>query len=73
MTSADGAPLTGMAITGALRRAATDREDITLAFVETQAGEYRARLEGLGKGGWVLRGEAARGADRFELTGRLAW
>jgi nitrogen fixation protein FixH len=73
MRTKEGAPLRGMQITGALRRAVTDRSDIALTFVETQAGEYRAVVAGLERGGWVLKAQAERGGEPFEFTGRLAW
>jgi nitrogen fixation protein FixH len=73
MRSRNGAPLSGATLSGALRRAVTDRQDHGLTFVETMPGQYRADLPGLEAGGWLIRAEAARDGERFEFTGRLAW
>lgn len=69
---ADGSPVSGLDVEGALERPAHAGEDIALAFVEGAGGVYRASQAGVGAGAWDLKARATR-ADgaRFDLAKRL--
>ncbi|NWG45882.1 MAG: FixH family protein [Alphaproteobacteria bacterium] len=54
MSDAGGRPLEGLALSGELRRAATDTEDLPLAFTPEGAGRYSAELTGVGAGRWTM-------------------
>lgn len=66
-------PVTGLTITGRLRRPSTTQDDISLAFEETQPGRYEARAGDPADGGWILHGMATRGTERFEFEQRFTW
>jgi len=57
-----GAGVPGLAITGEIGRAATDRFDRKLAFVETGPGAYEADAAGLEPGWWTVDIEGRGGA-----------
>lgn len=72
MTSARETPVSGLAVTGLLRRPATDVEDRKLEFTSTGNGIYTAELTGIGEGQWDLEAVAQdEGGRRFEFGKRL--
>ena len=72
-TDKSGRPLSGLAVSGLLRRPATEDQNTALRFTETAPGEYRA-IAAVRPGAWDLdvtatgRNGARRTADR-----RLIW
>jgi nitrogen fixation protein FixH len=68
-----GRPLTGLAVTGLLRRPATEQDNVTLRFTEVSAGAYRA-IAPVTSGAWDLDLTAAnhRG-DQRTAERRLIW
>lgn len=65
-----GAPVQGLAMTGLLRRPATEAGELPLKFSETAAGSYFAPVRPAA-GGWDLKVTADKGA--FEAERRLTW
>ena len=64
-------PLTGMTVTGKLRRPTTDRQDQTLAFTSEGAGRYMAEAA-LAKGVWDVEITATGPAgETYRKTYRL--
>lgn len=68
-------PLAGLKVTGTLRRAVTDRQDMALAFTETGIGIYTAPAK-IASGLWDLeidasdpQGHSFRQIDRFVARG----
>jgi len=73
MVDAQQRPLSGLSITGALVRPATETGRIVLRFHETAPGHYEAVAKGL-TGAWDLTAQAGGGAKGgFELERRLTW
>ena len=66
----DSRPVRGLRIQGVLGRAATNRQDINLAFVETAPGRYEAQGPEMAGGSWLIALEA-RIADGTEPAYRL--
>jgi nitrogen fixation protein FixH len=65
------APLSGMTVTGMLRRPTTDRQDQALAFASEGAGLYMAEAA-LAKGVWDVEITAAgTGGETYRKTYRL--
>ena len=65
------APLTGMTVTGMLRRPTTDRQDQALAFASEGTGHYIAEAA-LAKGVWDIEITAAgAGGETYRKTYRL--
>jgi nitrogen fixation protein FixH len=58
-----GAPMAGLAISGEIGRAATDRYDRRLEFTQTGPGAYEADAEGLAPGWWTVDIEAKASAS----------
>lgn len=69
----DGRPLEGLALSGGLRRPATDEQDVTLAFERLGEGRYVAAAPGLPAGAWRLAVLAERGSERLEIGGEVTW
>lgn len=70
----DGAPVSGLSLTGVLRWPADERLDRALAFIPDGDGRYVARLDDLQPGHWRLRARA-EGADNaaLDFEAELAW
>lgn len=69
----DGHHLSGLNLTGALERPATEAGRQTLRFTEASPGVYTAAAQGLA-GAWDLTATAQDGdGARFDLTRRLVW
>jgi nitrogen fixation protein FixH len=66
----DSRPVRGLRIQGVLGRAATNRQDINVAFVETAPGRYEAQGPEMAAGSWLIALEA-RIAGGTEPTYRL--
>lgn len=73
MLDREGAPLTGLSLTGQLQRPATERGRRTVAFTETSPGRYVATVRSL-TGAWDAHVEARDPAgNRFDADRRLMW
>ena len=71
VNDADGAPLSGLFVTGILSRPASAIEDQPFAFKETSNGEYIASLSS-DAGVWDLEGKATNlHGDEFDFSSRL--
>ncbi|HEY2659923.1 MAG TPA: FixH family protein [Caulobacteraceae bacterium] len=72
-TDGSGRLLSGLNVTGAMHRPATERQDASLTFAETSPGLYRAVAQ-TGPGAWDVAVTAAdrRGAQRTAER-RLIW
>ncbi|MEM8771337.1 MAG: FixH family protein [Pseudomonadota bacterium] len=71
IVSADGAPLRGLNVDGALSRPASKAQDRSIVFVETGNGEYVASSPAA-SGVWILEGKAVNNRDDvFEFSSRL--
>lgn len=72
-TDRSGRPLSGLTVTGLLRRPATEQEDSSLRFTEIAPGAYRA-VAAVAPGAWDLDVTAAdsRG-DQRTAERRLIW
>lgn len=69
----EGRPLRGLAVSGRLERPATEAGRVTLTFVETAPGQYRAP-SGRIAGAWDLTAEArAPTGEPFLAERRLTW
>lgn len=67
-------PVTGLAITGALARPATQTGEREFEFFETAPGVYRAEIEDIDAGAWLFEASAAgRDGEVFRLRKRLEW
>jgi nitrogen fixation protein FixH len=74
MIDRSGAPLSGLALSGALKRTVTADQDNTLSFSHRGGGIYEAALPvDLGRGRWLLTARAEGGAVPFDLTAELTW
>lgn len=71
LRDAKGAPVTGLKVSGLLRRPATTSADRALAFRADAAGAYVAPAAGLAEGAWDMGVTAARGGDTFDVRARL--
>lgn len=72
-TDKDGHRLTGLAVTGLLRRPATEQDNVTLRFAEVAPGQYRA-VASVAPGAWDLDLTAANGRGDQRTAGRrLIW
>jgi nitrogen fixation protein FixH len=71
----DGSPVRGLRIEGVLGRAATNRYDVNLAFVETAPGQYEAQGPELPAGSWLISLEArpVEGAQPSYRLRRRLW
>jgi nitrogen fixation protein FixH len=71
----DSRPVTGLRLQGVLGRAATNRHDINLVFVETAPGQYEAQGPQLAAGSWliVLEARSAEGAQPTYRLRRRLW
>jgi nitrogen fixation protein FixH len=71
----DSGPVRGMRVQGVLGRAATNRHDINLAFVETAPGQYEAQGPELAAGSWLISLEArpVEGAQGTYRLRRRLW
>lgn len=68
-----GDPLTGLKVTGGLRRPATETGAVVLAFRETEPGRYAAPINGLA-GAWDLSTQVKGPAGgRLTAERRLTW
>lgn len=70
----DSRPVAGLRVQGVLGRAATNRHDINLAFVETVPGQYEAQGPKLAAGSWLIVLEARSGTGvqpTYRLRRRL--
>ncbi len=73
MRDRGGEPITGLTVTGALERPATETGRLVLAFRETRPGRYIA-MPGVLSGAWDLTLHAAgRKGERFTADRRLSW
>ncbi len=71
-TSASSAPISGLAVTGALVRPADDGDDHKLDFEQTGPGRYRAAIQDVAPGAWRLEAVALGAHDeKFALQKRL--
>jgi nitrogen fixation protein FixH len=70
LAARDSRPVGGLRVQGVLGRAATNRHDIDLAFVETAPGQYEAQGPELAAGSWLIALEA-RTAEGAQPTYRL--
>jgi len=69
----DGEPLSGLTLTGALERPATDAGRQALRFAEASPGVYTAAADGL-DGAWDLSATALdKDGASFDLKRRLVW
>ena len=69
----DGRPLTRLSVTGDIKRPATERQNVSLQFAETEPGLYRA-VASAAPGAWDLSVTAADGrGDRRTAERRLTW
>jgi nitrogen fixation protein FixH len=71
----DSRPVGGLRIRGVLGRAATNRHDVNLAFVETAPGQYEAQGPEIAAGSWLIALEAriAEGAEPTYRLRRRLW
>jgi nitrogen fixation protein FixH len=71
----DSGPVRGLRVQGVLGRAATNRHDINLAFVETAPGQYEAQGPELAAGSWLISLEArtVEGAQGTYRLRRRLW
>jgi nitrogen fixation protein FixH len=71
----DSRPVTGLRVLGVLGRAATSRNDVDLALVETAPGQYEAQGPALAAGSWLVALEArsAEGAQPIYRLRRRLW
>lgn len=68
-----GQPLSGLSVTGLLRRPATERKNTTIRFVETAPGAYRA-VTAVAPGAWDVDVTAAnRAGQQRTADRRLIW
>ena len=58
LRQADGRPVSGLKIAGAIGRPSTNRQDIPLQLTETTAGDYAVRTGALAAGTWLISLEA---------------
>jgi nitrogen fixation protein FixH len=73
MRDRNGKPITGLKVTGALERPATETGRLVLAFRETRPGRYIA-MPGDLTGAWDLTLQAAGPkGERFTADRRLSW
>src|SRR5262249_59629689 len=70
LAGGDSRPVRGLRVQGVLGRAATNRHDIDLGFVETAPGQYEAQGPELAAGSWLIALEA-RTAEGAQPTYRL--
>lgn len=59
----DGAPVTGLAISGRIGRPASDRLNRDVTFTESQPGVYTAETNELEAGGWLANVQATKSAE----------
>ena len=72
-TDQTGRPLSGLAVTGLLRRPATEQQNTSLRFIQTGPGVYRA-VARVAPGAWDLDVTAANGRGDQRTAGRrLIW
>lgn len=72
MKDADGGVLTGLALTGTLKRPAHSGEDQTLEFAHAGGGEYRAAIAAFSAGAWDLNAQAQNHAgETFDIEARV--
>ena len=72
LRDAQGAPLSGLEVTGRLERPATEAGRTELRFDETAPGRYEAPASPPA-GAWDLTFTARRDAEAFEGARRLTW
>lgn len=74
MIDASGAGLSGLQLSGALKRTVTADQDHALSFTPRGGGVYEAALPAdLGRGRWLLAAHAEGGAAPFSLSAELTW
>jgi nitrogen fixation protein FixH len=80
LSGKDGSPVTGLRVTGMIGRASSSRHDLTLSFVEEQAGVYAAPVRDLEPGSWLAaieaspwRSESGDGGDVLYRLKRRLW
>jgi nitrogen fixation protein FixH len=77
LKDANGAPVTGLAISAQIERPAGEESPRELAIRETRPGIYAVGTESLGAGNWVLVAEARktvqRGADALYRIKERLW
>ena len=64
-------PVRGQILTGTMRRPATDREDVSLTFVEDKEGLYIAQLPSLTAGAWQVKIQTGDETTAFVAETRL--
>ena len=70
ISDADGAPVGGLGLGGALRHPADTSRDVALDFVERETGVYVAEPGGVPPGAWTLAAEGENG-PAFSLRRRM--
>ena len=76
LRQADGRPVSGLKIAGAIGRPSTSRQDLPLKLRETSAGNYEARTAILEAGTWLISLEARESEaalDPIYRTRRRLW
>jgi len=74
VTDRAGAPLSGLQVTGWMRRPATERDRQPLTFEPTAPGQYRSRPAQTPQGAWDLSLVARDNeAKSFHIERRLTW
>jgi len=76
LRQADGRPVSGLRIAGAIGRPSTNRQDLRLELTESSAGEYEARTAVLDPGTWLISLEARESKaapDPVYRTRRRLW
>jgi nitrogen fixation protein FixH len=72
MTNANGAALSGLVLTGALKRPTHSTEDQALAFDYLGDGAYRAEIKAFAAGAWDLTARAENSdGDAFDIDARI--
>ncbi|MEM9170098.1 MAG: FixH family protein [Pseudomonadota bacterium] len=71
-SSADGAPLSGLSVTGSLGRLVDDETDRVLTFSLVGPGTYRGVIDDAAPGAWSLQATATgAGGERFDIVTKV--
>lgn len=74
LRDAEGAPIDGLVVAGALRWPTDERRDHDLVFEPRGQGRYVARVPSLAAGRWLLRARAERGdGQKLDFETELTW
>jgi nitrogen fixation protein FixH len=73
VTDAQGRPLTGIVLKGALRRPATDRMDQPIEAIVGPEGRIAVPLQPLARGRWTLRATLVGAAGQVPVEAEFLW